>query len=245
MAVDFILKSPVMSEQTEAQRKIKNNIIAFSAVSIFIYHGRLSITPDSALFGLKFSGLTNDLIYLGLFTLIVYSCIHYSWYIYEDFLNYRLRLTAFSQLDYGDEDSICFVPQLDDAKNNTLYNWWVYKKGYIIDTLNINNSLLNSLSEIEVKHMNMSDGKINDEIWEAFNAARSASENASERIDSLISILNAPPFSDVIPNFHFSFKRFLISQNIRWIVFEILFPYGLALWSLIFISPIVYFYIFS
>ncbi|WP_324046625.1 hypothetical protein [Aeromonas caviae] len=243
MSVDSILKNPVVNEQTETQRKIKNNIVAFSVVSIFIYHGGLSISKESTFLGLKFDGLTDGLIYLGLFTLIIYSCIHYLWYVYEDFLNYKLRFTSFQQLDHGVEYSLCVVPKLDDYRNNTLYNWWVYKKNYLVDSMNINESLLNSLDSIEKSYFNSTKDKWDPSIEQALLDAKSLSGSVNDSIKHMRLILSQPPFSDILPNFHFSFKRFILSQNIRWLVFEILFPFGLAFWALIFISPIVYCYI--
>lgn len=243
MSIKDVLASPVMNEQTETERKIKNNLIAFSFISIFLYYGGLTISSESTILGLRFDGLTQDKIHLGFFVLVLYSLMHYLWYIRDGFTNWRLRLTAVKEMKSGTWGSLYSVPELDDKRNNTLYNWWVWHEKTFTDRLFVNDALIACIKDIEDVYLSrkVDLGYVEnvDMLCSHLSSASAAFNNSCSDTTELVKLLTNTPFSDALPNFNSSFRSFLISQNLRWLIFECCIPFGLAALSLFSLFPTV------
>ncbi|MFQ1763031.1 hypothetical protein ACK366_09005 [Aeromonas veronii] len=241
-----VLKQPVMTELTETERKIKNNLIAFSFIAIFMHYGRLSISPESTMLGLRFDGLSQDKIYLCFFMLVAYSSIHYFWCVKDAFKNWKLRLTTIMEIEPGDWGSLYHVQRLDDKRNNTIYHWWAFQYKTFTDKLFLNDSLVASIKELEesISHdINLGFVENVNMLCSRLDSASSAAGKASRDTEELIKLLTDTPFKDVLPNFNSSFRSFLISQNLRWLVFECIIPFGLAGLSLYCLFPKVFQYL--
>ena len=68
--VNKVLKEPVFCTFDEATNKVKNHLLLFSVISIFMVLGGLHIQQDSSILGLKFSGLNDFIVYFGLFVFV-------------------------------------------------------------------------------------------------------------------------------------------------------------------------------
>lgn len=62
IAAHNALGTPVIAEFTENTLKIRRNLLVASAISIAISLGGLQINPGSEIFGIEFTGLTDELI---------------------------------------------------------------------------------------------------------------------------------------------------------------------------------------
>ncbi|MGK8177365.1 hypothetical protein ACRS1R_20120 [Aeromonas dhakensis] len=229
--IDEVLSAPVMQEQTDTERKLKNNLIAFSVISIFMYYGDLSISSESTFLGLKFSGLDQQKIYIGLFVFIVYAAIHYIWYVQDSIVNWRLRCTAISELRPIRYNSPAGSFELKDKKNNTLYHWWNYTKLYIDEQYIIDEALIKTIEALENKALGESyDDHVS--MLAILNDAKKSVAESQKAIKELSETLISEPFSLALPRFNKAFSYFLVSQNIRWMVFECIVPFGLAVLAL-------------
>lgn len=240
--IDEILSLPVMQEQTDTERKLKNNLIAFSVIAIFMYYGDLSISSDSTFLGVKFSGLNQNKIYIGLFIFIVYAAIHYLWYVQDAFLNWRLRCTAISELRPIRYSSAAGSVELKDKKNNTLYHWWNYTKKYINEKYIIDEALIKTIEALEHHALsNHFDEHLS--IQNLLNETKTNIDESKKAIEELSDILSKDPFTLALPRFNNAFSYFLVSQNIRWMIFECIVPFGLAGLALALLSENVWIFL--
>lgn len=241
--VDKVLSVPVMPEQTDTERKLKNNLIIFSVISLFMIYGDLSISSDSRFMGLRFDGLNQNKIYAASFVFIFYAAVHYFWYIKDSFTGWRLRCTAISELRPARWGSPLGEKNLEDKNNNTLYHWWNYTKKYIDDRFIINDILVNSIEKLETK---INDDKIVVEgilFQDGFQSTIDAINSSAESLEKLRDTLSTEPFTVALPRFNNSFRHFLISQNIRWVLFECIVPFGLALLAMCLLFDDVLFFV--
>lgn len=244
-----VLKQPVMTEPTETERKIKNNLIAFSFISVFLHYGGLSISSESTILGLRFDGLTQDKIYLCFFMLVAYSTIHYMWYVRDGLLNWKLRLTAIQEIKATSPSMapLHSIDELDDKRNNTLYHWWAYQYKAFSNKRILNDALLDSigsLEEIVSKDINLGFVDNVDLLHHEMLAVINTSNELSKKTEELFKLLNSSMFNHVLLNFNSSFRNFLISQNLRWLIFECIIPFGLSALSLYCLLPTVFQYLF-
>ncbi|MCF7742723.1 hypothetical protein [Aeromonas veronii] len=245
-----VLKQPVMAEPTETERKIKNNLIAFSFISVFLHYGGLSISGESTILGLRFDGLTQDKIYLCFFMLVGYSTIHYMWYVRDGFLNWKLRLTAIQEIKAPSPSMTPFdsIDELDDKRNNTLYHWWAYQYKAFSNRRILNDALLNSIGSLEdIVSNDINLGFVDnvDFLRHELLAVINTGDDLIKKTEEIYKLLNSPMFNNVLPNFNSSFRNFLISQNLRWLVFECVIPFGLSALSLYCLFPTVFQYLSS
>ncbi|MBI4684095.1 MAG: hypothetical protein HY755_02735 [Nitrospirae bacterium] len=82
-AVEKALGEPVIGEFTENTIKIRRNLLIVSLLSVAVSLGGLQINPNSEVFGLKFSGLTDNFIRFGLTLITLYLFIHFLWCSFE------------------------------------------------------------------------------------------------------------------------------------------------------------------
>lgn len=230
--VDKVLSVPIMPEQTDTERKLKNNLIIFSVISLFMYYGDLKIKPDSRFMGLMFDGLNQSKIYAALFVFIVYAFIHYLWYMKDSFSCWCIRCTAISELRPSRWGSRLGEERLENKNNNTLYHWWNYTKQYIHDGYLINDALIKTIESLESKLQNeeiAADGVL---LRDELKSTRELLGSSAADLSDLSDTLSTEAFTVALPRFNRAFSYFLISQNIRWAIFECMVPFGLGLYAL-------------
>ena len=67
-SVEKILLAPIQIEFTDNVKKIRQNLMVTSFITLFITLGGISIDPSSTIFGLKFNGLNDVLLYKFLYS---------------------------------------------------------------------------------------------------------------------------------------------------------------------------------
>ncbi|MDR7123114.1 hypothetical protein [Rheinheimera soli] len=95
-AVEKALGNPVAGDLSDNALKVRRNLLAFGIVSIVITIGGVKIDPASSVLGFKFVGISEDLITNSLLVTNVYFLLHFIWYAFEGFLEWRLRVTGTS-----------------------------------------------------------------------------------------------------------------------------------------------------
>ncbi|MFE8709635.1 hypothetical protein [Aeromonas allosaccharophila] len=233
--IDEVLSTPVMPEQTETERKLKNNLIVFSVISLFMCLGGLSISDKSRFLGLVFDGLTQYKIYIALFGFILYAAFHYLWYIKDSISGWRLRCTAISEIRPLRYSSNLENTELEDKRNNTLYHWWNYTKKYIPSEHLINEALIETITTLEKKISNEPLAADVPQLISKLEETKELLVHSRVSLSKLNEVLLSDPFQIALPRFNSSFRHFLVSQNIRWVIFELIVPFGLAVLSIYFL----------
>lgn len=237
--VQKVLGEPLMPEFTDHMRRTRNLLIIVSLISIGVVIGDLTIDPSSSVLGIRFQGLSDELIREGLLIANAYLLIHFLWGGFDSWLEWSARLTgtrvAFVTTgkfasEHGDYPS--------DPRQSTLYNWWKSQASKIA-------SLTAPLKEIEEKLFAW-ERRVEDSILknspnlmtavQSFRDIRENIEDVKKKIEDVSKTLNANRIPSSLDRFDNRFKLMLRSQNLRWLILELTFPLflgGLAIFLLV------------
>lgn len=238
-----VMARPVMSEQTDTERKLKNNLIAFSVISLFMHFGDISVEGTVSISGLGLTGLTPEKIHIGLFIMIFYSALHYLWCVSDALKEWRLRLTAVEQMSIGVVKPSYSVPPSENIRNNTFYYWWVSHSNELSKIKGCSYQLDDAMTYFRIKSDEFKDiANSNEHILklDEYNHYLGTLSNhlssCTEYMARLDAIMSSPPVSVSLPEFNDSFRSFITTQNIRWFLFDYLIPFSLGAVSLYFLS---------
>eukprot|EP01036_Dinobryon_divergens_P059107 gene59107-78863_t len=92
--VEEVLGAPINPELSEYAQKLRRNLLAFSAVSVFCWLTGVKLDPTSAFFGIKLIGLNELQFSIGTMIINAYLLLHFGWYAWEAFFEWRVRLTG-------------------------------------------------------------------------------------------------------------------------------------------------------
>ncbi|CAH6933437.1 conserved membrane hypothetical protein [Vibrio chagasii] len=228
--VQKALGEPVTAELSDYARKIRNNLMMLSVVTIALTLGGLELDTSSSIVGLKFKNLDSRSMFLGLLAINAYMLVHFIWVSIDAFQEWGLRVsgtklafitTAKLSSEYGDYPS--------DPRQSSLYQWWAEQANSIgsiselLDTLNkkletLENDVRNGLEEKGEHSTNIANscasiGRLSKSIHDLQRGIRVAEETiSSQRI----------PVS--LKRYDSRFKLFLKTQNLRWLVLELGLP---------------------
>ena len=232
------LEEPVIIEFTESVQKIRKNIILSSFISLFITIGGVQIDPESTFFGLKFSDLSNELIYNGLLIILIYLLIHFLWRSYDTLQEWEVRVTgakgAFKRADINDIDEAIHPSYPSDPRNSTLYYWWATQAKKIASVRDDISSSQDKLLELEnVIHQLREDKKENlsrDTVNISLHVhpIKEDWHSIKNSIDAIEKTLTATQLIKSLATFDRRYKYFLRSQNFRWIIIDFALPFILA-----------------
>jgi hypothetical protein len=232
--INKALGEPFAKDFSDYIRKLRNNLIFVSFITIIMLLGEIELSDTSSFLGLKFSGLNNDLI-MNVFTaLIMYLGTHFGWCCLDLYKEHSLRLsgtkvehvtTARLSSQYGDYPN--------DPRQSTLYNWWKKEASKISSLQKPLQNIETKLNEWEKKVETEKRGSPNElSVLTSISAVKSeimAFTRTLDKVNSTISSLRIPVS---LERFDKSFHFFIKSQGIRWIIIEILFPILLALFAM-------------
>lgn len=208
-----------------------------SFISLFMTLGGIEIDPNSTFFGLKFTGLSNDLIYSGLLVIIIYLLTHFVWCAYEALQEWEIRVTgvkgAFKRADKDDIDEMVHPSYPADARNSTLYYWWSTQAHKIsnvrrdIDAANEKIIEMESVvHELREQGTNFSHDTVN--ISSSVDPLKIEWHSIKYSIKAIEATLAADQLSSSMKVFDRRYKYFLKTQNIRWFVVDFIFPIALS-----------------
>ncbi len=234
--VEKTLGEPFVLDFSDYIRKIRSTLLAVCVVSIAIVLGGLSVDPGSSFLGLKFNGLTSELVFKALFGVTAYLFVHFLWCSVDSFQEWLLRVTgtrtahvtvAVLASENGDYPT--------DPRQSTLYNWWKHEARKI-------GSLKEPLAKIEEKLDSWEttvkealEGK-DSNVTNSCMSIRSVAEDIA-KLKKAVEQTEKSVQSQRIPvslaRFDRNYRIFLRSQNLRWLVVELGFPVLLAGFALI------------
>ncbi|QYY30320.1 hypothetical protein K2O51_23405 [Cupriavidus pinatubonensis] len=234
-AVEAVLGKPVAAQLVDEALKVRRNLLIASLVSFFSVLGNIQVDPASTVLGFKFTGLTPTMINVGLLSVTLYLLLHFGWYVWDSFVEWRLRLTGtrvayLTGASFGSEHA----DYPADPKQSTLHNWWLQQsRGLqgIADMLVSVQKSMNDLAET------VSADRASDAISgsttliqriHSFSADLEAIHTSVKRVESIVQ-------SDRIPvslgRFDSWFRHFLKSQNMRWLFIDAGVPFLLGIFS--------------
>lgn len=232
-AVEEALGKPVAPELSENGWKIRTNLIVTSVIAIAVVLADLHIDSGSSVLGLKFSGFSDAVLRTGLLLILAYLSIHYLWTTFDNFLEWRLRVTGtrlsfvttgkFAS-EHGDYPS--------DPRQSTLYSWWISKAkriGNLSARLPELERLLQNLDQdLRARYTAGADAMNIVNACRPIGEARDIMIKLQQSIDEAQRALSATRVPVSLKRFDNWFQFFLRSQNLRWLVFDLLVPIFLA-----------------
>ncbi|MFA7292222.1 MAG: hypothetical protein WC023_08235 [Rhodocyclaceae bacterium] len=240
-AVGKVLGEPAFLELTENAWKIRTNLILTSVISIAVVFGDLHIEPDSQILGLKFKGLSDEILTNGLIALVTYLLFHFLWVSVDSLLEWRLRVTgtrvafvttARLASEHGDYPS--------DPRQSTLYNWWkdeARKIGHIEPKMQeMNERLSHWESEMQAKFSQGADATNIANAIGPVVGLRKELAKVTREIKAASACIEGTRVPASLERFDSWFCLYLRSQNLRWLVVEFLAPVlvgGYALFVLV------------
>lgn len=234
--VEKTLGEPIASEFTDYVRKIRNNLIFLSIISIGICLADLTLSEQSSFLGLKFIGLKNEYILKALFYLNIYFLLHFLWCAIDHLQEWRLRATgtkvafitaATFASEYGDYPT--------DPRQTSLYNWWKDQAKKITSLKEPLDTINTKLANWENKVNKALEGK-DPNISSTIMSIRHVSEEITKlknSIETTEKTLTSNRIPASLHRFDSWFLLFLKSQNMRWLVIELSLPILTGTYSII------------
>jgi hypothetical protein len=233
-AVEDALGKPVLPELTVNVWKVRTNLIIASSISIAVALADLRIDPGSTFLGLKFFGLTDNLVRALLLIITGYLLIHFLWSALDAFLEWRLRITG-TRLAFVTAGTFAkeHADYPNDPRQSTLYSWWVLEAqriGNMSYNLKILQDLIENLDhDLREKYTSGADAlNIANNACRPLAEAREAIHKLERSIGEAAKTIKAARIPGSLKRFDNWFHLFLRSQNLRWLVIDVLVPVGLA-----------------
>jgi hypothetical protein len=235
--VKKVLKEPVQVEFSDSVKKIRNNLMMVSFISLFVTIGEVDIRPDSKFFGLGFDGLDNPLIFKGLLIILIYLLIHFIWSAYDTLQEWEIRVTgtngAFYPADRKDINDIVHPDYPADARNSTFYYWCTTQASKIGNLKKDLDSAKSKIEGIENSIHKMRDEKYilsrsDLNISSQVQPIKLDIESTKKTIERIEKVLESNQLIESMETFDRRFKFFLKSQNIRWFIIDFSAPILLA-----------------
>jgi len=232
--VQKALGEPLMPEFTDYLRRVRSLLITVSLISIGVVLGGLVIDPSSSVLGVKFQGLSDDLIRKGLLAANGYLLIHFIWGGFDNWLEWGARLsgtrvafvtTAKFSSEHGDYPS--------DPRQSSLYNWWKDNSSRISSLTEPLETTKEKLAawENRVENAILKDDPNLMTAIQSFRDIQKNIDDLQKKIENVEKTLTATRIPASLERFDGRFKLMLRSQNMRWLVLELTFPLLLGFWS--------------
>lgn len=238
-AVQKALGTPVAAELTPHALKVRTNLIIASAISIAVAGVPLHIKDDSSLLGLKFIGVTDRAIDIGLLLITAYLAIHFAWLVVDAYSEWRLRIT-------GTRVAFITAPKWvsgeepdypDDPRQSTLYNWWVDKAKVVKEQ---ERTLYDAMATIPGWRRQIDEKLVGgfdpNNFGTLINGLSSNVAACSQTLGEVRKVIESPRIIESLRRFNGWFEFFLRSQNLRWLVVDAGAPITVAIAALLMLS---------
>jgi hypothetical protein len=238
-AVRKALGEPFAAEFSDKAWKIRTQLLVTSVISLFVVLARLRIDPGSTIFGLRFSGLSDEVVRTGLFLVTLYLVAHFLGSSIDSFIEWRLRLsgtklafvtTGRLASEHGDYPN--------DPRQSTLHHWWTEEAAKIGNLASKAAEIDSNLGEWETR-LRAQVCDLHPSCMNTTTAAQSISEvrerlaALTRAVDTSSKTIAAQRVPVSLDRFDRWFKLFLRSQSLRWVLIDFLLPIGLGIASLI------------
>lgn len=236
-AVEKALGEPVAPELSANAWKIRTNLLVVSVIAIGVVLADLRIDPSSTVLGLRFSGFTDSVLRNGLLLILCYLTVHFLWTALDGFLEWKLRVTG-TRLSYVTAGNYTseHADHPSDPRQSTLYRWWISEAKRVGNLRTRLPKLEESLKTLEqdlrarcnagVDAMNI----VN--VCRPLDEVRDLLTELSRSVEQAEKTMGAVRISVSLRRFDSSFALFLRSQNLRWLLIDILMPLVVASYAI-------------
>lgn len=234
--VQKVLGEPVAAGLSDRAWKTRTQLLAVSVVAIALVRLGLHVNRDATVFGFSLSGLTDRMVRVGLAVWIVYLLAHFAWMAWEGFAEWRLRLTgtrvaSITVGTFGGEES----DYPSDPQQSTLANWWRGEAQKIGNLTALMSGLEPRLTsqEAAIREACQTNNAINvASATMPLGDIRSAAQQLRQQIQQTEKTLSSLRIPASLDRFERAYAHFLKSQNIRWLVLDVLLPLIVAVAAL-------------
>lgn len=205
-----------------------------ASVAIFGILTGIKIDTTSPIIGFKFNGLSEAKLLLAMLCITAYFLFHFSWYVYEEFAKWKIRLTG--TLDAFVEKRKFPRYLMDDGiyENTTLYTLFFSR---LLDENIING--INELSESCIKVRNLL-ASSRDELktptsnhfYREFEDAVESINKLKANYDEIHATLTFDNMRIALIRFDNWYQIFCRSQNLRFLFIEFGLPFALGTWAI-------------
>jgi hypothetical protein len=235
-AVQKILGEPVAAGLTDRAWRARTQLLSVALVAIGIIKFKLRVNTDATVLGFSLTGLSDHAVRGALVLAIAYLLLHFVWMAWESFAEWRLRLTgtrvAFATVGRF-ASSECDYP--DDPRQSTLANWWRSSANNLgnltvrVDGLRV----MFADQQAAIREACGSGEPINVANATApLNNIMTAANQLKQSIEATAIVLASLRIPASLDRFEKTYRHFLESQNIRWLLVDALLPIGVAAYAL-------------
>ncbi len=212
-----VLGKPYPAEFSDAAERVRRNLLIGCSIAFLLLVGKLVISEESSVFGLRFDNLDNQLIYIGLLIFIGYQLLHFIWHAWDAFSYWRVRLTGvrvvFQTTSFWGGGDINDNPS--DPKQSSLSNWWLEQTNQLKP---IPELLLQLENQVEVGKIESSN---NGQDISQLQTTLSDLKNTLEKTEKVVSGERIP---SSLAGFENWYATMVVSQGLRWAIFEVGIP---------------------
>ena len=236
-AVQNILGNPVDASFCDNALKIRRNLLVCSVAVFLATLGKVTVDQELSVFGLKFIGLTTELIRLGLVATTAYLLLHFTWFVFEALTEWRLRVTG-TRLAFltGAKWGGAEGDSPDDPRQSTLYSWWVTQAHEIGNLASVIKTLdeLRKNADTTINSLNSAEGcrtELN-ALQQLLKKLDKSVFELSQKVDAARVAVQSNRIPVSLGRFDQWFSMFLRSQNLCWLLIEAILPLASGVASL-------------
>lgn len=234
--VQKALGEPLMPEFTDYMRRVRSLLVVASLISIGVVVGELAIDPGSSVLGIRFQGLSNDLVLQGLLIANSYLLIHFLWGGFDSWLEWTARVTgtrvAFVTTGHFASEHADYP---SDPRQSTLYNWW---KDQASQIGSLSEPLQRTEEELSDWEKRVENAILKDDpnlmtVVQSFREVKSDIDELGRKLETVEKLIEDSRIPVSLRRFDQRFQLMLRSQNLRWLVLELGIPLLLGGWAVI------------
>lgn len=223
------LGEPVWCGLSESAVKARRGLLTVGLIDIAIYWVGLRIDSQVTIFGAKISGWNESLLLPVLFLITLYFFCHFCWLCWDSVLEWRIRITG-TRVAFITTARLAnsYSDYPNDPQQSSLYHWWSEEAKRIGNFTPVLQGVVARLNELEKEvHEKEREGASSLDIRSACtDIGRTVGDIAKvvRSIEGLEKTLESNRIPASLQRFDSWFKLFLKSQNLRWLVFDMLIP---------------------
>jgi hypothetical protein len=233
--------SPVFREEDPDMAKTRVRLVLVASIAIAVSGLGVRLTAESTLFGLRFDHLDNRFVIGGLLVSLIYLNAHYAWLIVDSVTEWRLRLTGIfyatsvSTMGVGEMREHLSTPPY--AKQLTLHAWWMLKATNILDPQKTAADIEDRLRRIDSAYLTHTTtgseiGALSGELKEL----RSMLDRFGQEFALQLGVIQSAELTAALRRFDRYFYYFLWSQNLRWLLFDMVLPLLIGIGACVMLS---------
>lgn len=223
-----MLGEPAAIEPSGFVSKVRANLLIASSICLVVVLAGVRIDTESSSFlGVKLIGLDQSLMEILLIIWIIYLLVHFLWVSFDQLSHWRLRISGNRVLyqtgpTLGSKDN----DYPEDPSQSTLYSWWAENSKHLESFESLVDEIRAIKGDID-DHIELASpqvGNIDNNLSRSMMDLDKKVKDFKSLVERSHEIRSSQRIEASLYRFDRSFKMFLTSQNIRWIILEVTFP---------------------